>query len=69
MIAALDSHGAVYVSLMQANSNENTMRLFMHELFLRLDQEDKTWRRDTVLYWDGAGYHSSTLMLEFLEDR
>ena len=45
------------------------MKLFMHELFLRLDLEDRNWRNNTVLIWDGAGYHKSEEMLEFLEER
>jgi hypothetical protein len=44
------------------------MRLFMNELIIRLDREDKAWRRNTVLVWDGAGYHTSKETLAMLED-
>jgi hypothetical protein len=39
----------------------------MHELIIRLDQEDRQWRKNTVLVWDGAGYHTSKEMMKFLE--
>jgi hypothetical protein len=45
------------------------MRLFMKELIIRLDFEDKKWRSNTVLVWDGAGYHTSKEMMEFLENQ
>jgi hypothetical protein len=37
MIVALDSTGEIYCSLLQANSDSDTMRLFMNELIIRLD--------------------------------
>jgi hypothetical protein len=68
LIIALDSAGEIYCSLLQANSDSDTMRLFMNELITRLDQEDKKWRNNTVLVWDGAGYHSSKETMAMLED-
>ena len=41
----------------------------MHELILRLEGEDKSWRKKTVLYWDGAGYHSSKEIKAFLSEQ
>jgi hypothetical protein len=69
MIVALDTAGEIYFSLLQANSDSDTMRLFMKELIIRLDLEDKKWRSNTVLVWDGAGYHTSKEMMEFLENQ
>jgi hypothetical protein len=66
MIVAIDSRGEIYFSLLQANSDSETMTMFMMELIQRLDREDKKWRTNTVLMWDGAGYHTSKEILEFL---
>jgi hypothetical protein len=68
MIVALSSRGEIYCSLLQANSDSDTMRLFMNELIIRLDREDKDWRRNTVLVWDGAGYHTTKETMAMLED-
>jgi hypothetical protein len=69
MIAALDSRGEIYISLLQANSDSETMQMFMKELIKRLDLEDKRWRSNTVLVWDGAGYHTSKETMEFVESQ
>jgi hypothetical protein len=45
------------------------MALFMKELIIRLDKEDKKWRSNTVLVWDGAGYHTSKEILKFIESQ
>tara|TARA_B110000285_G_scaffold184261_1_gene208742 strand:+ start:259 stop:372 length:114 start_codon:yes stop_codon:yes gene_type:complete len=29
------------------------------ELVKMLDSENKHWRRDTVIFWDNASYHTS----------
>lgn len=42
--------------------------LFMKELILKLDYEDKNWRRDSVIVWDGAGYHKSKETIKFMEE-
>jgi hypothetical protein len=41
----------------------------MRELINRLDLEDKKWRSNTVLIWDGAGYHTSKETMELLEQQ
>jgi hypothetical protein len=43
--------------------------MFMKELIKTLDLEDKRWRSNTVLVWDGAGYHTSKETMEFLESQ
>ena len=35
------------------------MEVFLLELVKMLDAEDKHWRRNTVIIWDNASYHSS----------
>jgi hypothetical protein len=69
MIVALASDGVVYLSLLQANSDSDTMRLFMRQLINRLNYEDKQWRRNTVIAWDGAGYHTSKEMKIMMESQ
>ena len=33
-----------------------------------LDEEDKNWRKNTMLVWDGAPYHKAKETLKLLED-
>ena len=37
MIAALDTSGAVHISLLQSNTNSNIMEMYMAQLLERLD--------------------------------
>ena len=67
MIAAVDSHGQQYVSLLQANSNSETMRIYLEHLVSILDEENQNWRKDTVLFWDNASYHTSNSTREVLK--
>ena len=64
MILGLDSRGNVYVALAQANSNSEMMELYFRDLTTRLDKERPQWRRDTVIFVDGAKYHQSTAFLK-----
>jgi hypothetical protein len=59
MILALDTRGRIYVALAQANSNSAMMELFFRSLVSRLEAERPNWRRDTVIFVDGAKYHQS----------
>ena len=43
VIAAIDNNCEVYVSLFQANSDSETMSLFLKELVQILDQENELW--------------------------
>ena len=69
LIVALDSEGKIYASLLQANSDSETMQLFLTELIKTLDLEDKNWRTNTVLMWDNAGYHEAREVLTLLEQQ
>ena len=40
MFVGLDTFGQTYLSLLQANSNERTMEIFLRQLVLKLDRED-----------------------------
>jgi len=69
LIVALDSEGKIYASLLQANSDEDTMCLFLTELIKTLDYEDKNWRMNSVIMWDNAGYHEAGEVLNLLEEQ
>jgi hypothetical protein len=57
MILALDNRGKVYFSLLQANSNNQVMQVFIRELVEILYKEDRHFRTNTIFFWDGASYH------------
>ena len=59
MILGLDTLGNVYVTLAQANSNSQMMELYFRSLAYRLDRTRPQWRKDTVIFVDGAKYHQS----------
>ena len=63
MIAALDSSGEMYVTLMQSITNSGTMELFMTHFIKQLEEEDKYWRKNTIFIADGASYHTSQSMM------
>ena len=67
MIAALDTSGGVYMTLMQSNSNSQTMELFYTHLVRMLDDKDKYWRRNTIIMCDGASYHTSEAMRDLYQ--
>ena len=69
LIVALDSEGKLYATLLQANSDEDTMVLFLTELIKTLDYEDKEWRKNTILIWDNAGYHEAGEVLSLLKEQ
>ena len=68
LIVALDSEGKIYASLLQANSDTDTMLIFLTELIKTLDIEDRNWRTNSVLMWDNAGYHEAKEVLNLLEE-
>ena len=35
------------------------MEIYLTQLVQMLDAENKKWRKDTVIIWDGASYHTS----------
>ena len=59
MVAAIDTEGRVYASLSQANTDSDTLFLFVYWLVKQLDIETPNWRGDTVFLLDGASYHKS----------
>ena len=67
LILCFDSHGEVYLSMTQVNTNENVMCLFLSHLVDLLDIQRNGWRGDTVLLLDGAGYHKSSMVRNHLK--
>ena len=63
----MDNLGDVFISLLQANSDSEIMEIFLMELVKMLDTEDRHWRRDTIIIWDGASYHKSPRTRSLLE--
>ena len=56
MIVALDNFGEVYACLTQVNTDSKIMSLYINSLVKLLDEEDKNWRKDTIILHDGAQY-------------
>ena len=68
MIVALDSQGNVYLSLNQANTNSSMTEIFLTDLVTKLDKERLNWRKNTVIFWDNASYHSSLMTRKTLQN-
>ena len=43
------------------------MEIYLIELVKMLDNEDKNWRKDTVIIWDNASYHGHPRTKSLLE--
>ena len=43
------------------------MRIYLEHLVSTLDEENQNWRKDTVLFWDNASYHTSNSTREVLK--
>ena len=67
MIAALDTHGDLYIMLMQSNTNEDTLCHYMEHLVKQLDKDRPDWRDNTVLQLDGAKYHMTDKIKAFMK--
>ena len=59
IIAAVDNLGNAYISLLQANTTSEVMKLFLWEFTKLLDAEDSDWRSKTMLMHDNAPYFGS----------
>jgi hypothetical protein len=67
MIAAIDTEGDIYWSLMDTNTNNRTMGMFLKFLIEKLDDDRPGWRLDTCLKFDGASYHKSPPTIKLLD--
>ena len=43
------------------------MRIYLENLVEILDNENKSWRKSTAIFWDNASYHSSRSTREVLK--
>ena len=68
VIAVVDTDGEIFYSLVQGNTNDKIMEIFLQKLVKRLDTIDKEWRKTTVLLADNASYHRSSATMKVLED-
>ena len=68
LIVAVDTEGRVYWCMMQTNTNERTMKLFLLHLFTLLDFERPGWRKSTIVQLDGAAYHRAKSIVDYLQD-
>ena len=59
MIVAIDTLGNVYTSLTQVNTDSEVMTSYLTRLSTVLTQENRDWRRNSVILLDGAAYHKS----------
>ena len=67
LTVAVDTQGAVFYSVSQANNNSDTMSVFLKELTDKLDRARRGWRKNTVLLLDNAPYHASSETLDVLK--
>ena len=67
MITAIDNYGEIYFSLLQNNSNNQIIELFLTYMVSLLDEQRKRWRNDTVFQLDGASWHTSRETIEVIE--
>jgi hypothetical protein len=68
LIVALDNHGEVYWALNQGNTNAAVMNLFLKGLVTHLNKESRQWRKKTLIYWDGAGYHDCPEVFRYIHE-
>ena len=55
----MDTNGELYLSLIQSNSNNKVMDIFLRKFVLKLDKENADWWDNTVILLDNAPYHTS----------
>ena len=67
MIMAIDNFGRQYLTLTQENTNDRMIKIYLKELVKILDKERESWRKDTVIVWDGAAYHQSGPTMKVLQ--
>ncbi len=60
MIMAMDNFGEVIACFTQVNTNAKVMGMYLEHLVKYLDNQDKNWRKDTIIMHDGAKYASGT---------
>ena len=59
MIGAIDNFGEAYISVLQANTNEDVIQQFLLELIEVLKLKDKNYQENTIIIVDNASPHTS----------
>ena len=67
MIVGVDTLGNVYLSLIQSNTNNQVMSVYLQKLVKKLDKERKLWRRNTIILHDGARYWANDEITKLLK--
>ena len=62
MIAALDIHGSVYISVLQVNTNTDIMLCFLSKLATILQREDAQFRETCCIVLDGSAVNRNPLV-------
>ena len=57
LLASIDTDGRIYFALSHANTDANTMSLFINYLVRQLDVDIPDWRNDSVMLLDNAAWH------------
>ena len=60
LICGLDTFGKVYVAMHQANTDESVFTAFLTKLVETLQREDRNFRQQLLLVFDGCSFHKST---------
>ena len=68
LLAAIDTTGRVFMALTTINTTSEVVCLFVRKLVDALEQEDPNFREKTVLQFDGATYHRSQEVRNFLRN-
>ena len=68
LIAAIDTLGEIYLSIMQANGDTETFCLFMAALIKRLEIDRPGFRENHCFILDGAPSHTSDTAKVFLSN-
>ena len=68
LIGSIDTDGRIYFALSHANTDGDTMSLFIVHLVRQLDVDIPDWRKDSVMLMDNASWHKSDVILKTLQD-
>jgi transposase len=60
IIAGISNFGDLYYTINKGKNNSQTFLLFLIKLCEHLNYKLKTWRDNTVILLDNAGYHKSS---------
>ena len=68
LLASIDTDGRIYYALSHANTDADTMSLFILHLVRQLDNDIPGWKDDSVMLLDNASWHKGDEIIEVLRD-